>query len=232
MTLLLLIIIHLSMNYAALRVVRMNTLNRQRANIIFSHLLSFDKVLSPAQVATQERIFERNGVLRWDGRIVGFARIGHSIQDCVRDVSQVSAKSNNISSTDSITSAAATFERESHILVISGPRARPTVHILLKQTCTPKSQLKAWCHALLLAKELSDVKLETDISPHLEKPPKDLNTTFTTSATSASIQKVVAATLEQTNKAFDEYAARLRSASWDLETAALETHSGRRVSIG
>ncbi|RDW60327.1 RUS1 family protein [Aspergillus mulundensis] len=92
LTLILLLTMHLSLNYAAVRSVQMTTLNRQRANIIFSSLLSSDpdfadfvsnpnhqderslqqkhigrqvKPLTPAQVAKQERIFDAGSALKW-----------------------------------------------------------------------------------------------------------------------------------------------------------------------
>ncbi|KAL4944254.1 hypothetical protein BDV06DRAFT_220517 [Aspergillus oleicola] len=93
-TLILLLSLHLSLNYAAVRSVQMTTLNRQRANIVLSTLLSSDpgffdfvfgygsvyqthekqgkgknmqtlSALTPAQVAKQEQIFDAGGVLRW-----------------------------------------------------------------------------------------------------------------------------------------------------------------------
>ncbi|KAL4900576.1 hypothetical protein BDW74DRAFT_161689 [Aspergillus multicolor] len=92
LTLILLLTMHLSLNYAAVRSVQMTTLNRQRANIVFSSLLSSDpdfvgfvsnpkhqdekpmqqkqtrrevEPLNPAQVAKQERIFDAGGALKW-----------------------------------------------------------------------------------------------------------------------------------------------------------------------
>lgn len=93
-TLILLLTLHLCLNYAAVRSVQMTTLNRQRANIVFSTLLSSDpdfpslasnqeqqrqeqkrqqnaketqkvSILTPAQVSKQERIFNAGGALNW-----------------------------------------------------------------------------------------------------------------------------------------------------------------------
>ncbi|BCS24692.1 RUS1 family protein [Aspergillus puulaauensis] len=93
-TLTLLLTLHLSLNYAAVRSVQMTTLNRQRANIVFSGLLSSDpdfpnlisnqeqqekeqkrqpnaketqkvSTLTPAQVSKQERVFNAGGALDW-----------------------------------------------------------------------------------------------------------------------------------------------------------------------
>ncbi|KAF3394272.1 RUS1 family protein [Penicillium rolfsii] len=93
-SLLTLLALHLSLNYAAVRSVQMTSLNRQRANIVLSALLESDtginlteksiqskietrfetdtsthphtwKVLTPSQVSSQERIFHRGGTLQW-----------------------------------------------------------------------------------------------------------------------------------------------------------------------
>ncbi|KAL8343524.1 hypothetical protein RB601_004262 [Gaeumannomyces tritici] len=55
-----LIAIHLMMNYRAVRCVKMLTLNRQRATIVFREFLETGKVLTPGQVAARESIL-RNG---------------------------------------------------------------------------------------------------------------------------------------------------------------------------
>ncbi|KAL2795859.1 vitamin B6 photo-protection and homoeostasis-domain-containing protein [Aspergillus keveii] len=93
LTLLALLTLHLSLNYTAVRSVQMTTLNRQRANIVFSSMLSSDpdfallasvqladqqnyaepvernqedlQIPSPAQVSRRERIFDASGTLKW-----------------------------------------------------------------------------------------------------------------------------------------------------------------------
>lgn len=48
--------VHLAMNYRAVRAVRMRTLNRQRATIVFREWLDHGAVLTPEQVAQRESI--------------------------------------------------------------------------------------------------------------------------------------------------------------------------------
>ncbi|KAL3463225.1 vitamin B6 photo-protection and homoeostasis-domain-containing protein [Aspergillus heterothallicus] len=52
LTLLALLTLHLSLNYAAVRSVQMTTLNRQRANIVFSSMLSSDASFAALQTST------------------------------------------------------------------------------------------------------------------------------------------------------------------------------------
>jgi hypothetical protein len=108
-TLLFLLSIHLWTNYKAVRAVRMRTLNRQRANIVFSsYLQSLSdggpykemrklwpktgqrveredmkyQLPSPREVSIKERIFELDGVMRWhDSIIMGHCALGGPLKD-------------------------------------------------------------------------------------------------------------------------------------------------------
>ncbi|KAK9461744.1 vitamin B6 photo-protection and homoeostasis-domain-containing protein [Lipomyces oligophaga] len=91
-----LIATHLATNYRAVSSVVMETLNRHRANIVFSSIIdavapqfldaevdsiseiSAGMIMSPKQVSRCERILERDGVLRWgaNGPIMGKAFVG------------------------------------------------------------------------------------------------------------------------------------------------------------
>lgn len=86
-TLLVLLSAHLALNYKAVRAVQMTTLNRQRANIVFSGILGSDpdvpfilhglkqgqgqepkhnwKILTPAQTSIKEDILEPDGLVKW-----------------------------------------------------------------------------------------------------------------------------------------------------------------------
>ncbi|KAF2399224.1 DUF647-domain-containing protein [Trichodelitschia bisporula] len=151
-TLLFLLGVHISMNHAAVRSVSMRSLNRQRANIVFSHLLAYDKMLTPQQVSRRERIFERSGVLRWaDDHMVGHGKIGVSLGDLIRSLGGSGA---------TLTELLDLYADEAYILWFD-PHSS-TAHIVLKQGCTPEQQLKAWCQGLLLAKKTSEAGSSTE----------------------------------------------------------------------
>ncbi len=107
--LLILLSIHLWTNYKAVRAVSMRTLNRQRANIIFSSYIQslragepfsvrelkavpygdqqkrFD-LPAPDEVAIKERIFEFDGVLRWHSDVImGHCAIGVPLKDILKN---------------------------------------------------------------------------------------------------------------------------------------------------
>lgn len=56
-----LVAVHLTMNYRAVRSVKMRTLNRQRATIVFREWLDSGTILNPLQVSRRERILRGGG---------------------------------------------------------------------------------------------------------------------------------------------------------------------------
>ncbi|KAL1981525.1 hypothetical protein VTN96DRAFT_2506 [Rasamsonia emersonii] len=273
-----LIFLHLGTNYRAVRAVQMTSLNRQRANIVFSTLLSSDpgldlverqfrpdgsggkdgdstiatsasrsplRVLRPDEVAGLERIFEKDGVLRWissssetpqqsrwsTSEKLGYCRIGVSLRDLLSLLKEpLSSSSSSDSSVHLLRRLTELFASESYLLFSSSSSspARTTplqAAIVLKQGCTPVLQLKAWAHALLVARVLSSSSSSS--SPHH-------------SSSSSSIQQqqqqilnVIARTLSflNENSRFENYTHALTEAGWDLDIAALETRPGRRIQI-
>jgi len=209
MAMLVLLTIHISMNHAAVRAVSMRSLNRQRANIVFSHLLAYDKVLAPQDVSRRERIFERDGVLRGvHDQVIGYGRIGVSFQQLIRAMSRGNHTTGSVTlHGNELARLVDLYRSELYILWFDWEVS--TVYILLKQGTTAQSQLKAWCQGLLLAQRATENSDEKE------------SDTLRFAALVSS--------LEQTSKGFDEYTERLRAASWDLEISALETRSGTRL---
>jgi hypothetical protein len=197
----------------------MKSLNRQRANLVFSHLLAFDKVLTPKQVSQSERIFERDGVLRWcGGQILGFARIGVGLSVLCKDrQSPESAKAPHHNGMPYLSSLMDIFWDEQYVLTVKGT-SMPTIHIALKSGCTSLNQLKAWFHGLILAKHILD---EADTSSDHAKQISDSD---------QGTLKVIRQSLTRANNLFDEYSMRVQSAGWAMD-AALETQSGPRITL-
>ena len=199
--LILLLAVHLGMNHAAVRAVTMCTLNRQRATIVFSHLVAYDTVLDPRQVSVKERIFERDGVIRdAQDKILGRCRIGVSLSRSFEGSTGTTTTGQSIlCPVNEIVDLFSLFEKEKYVLRTMGHPANIT-HILLKNGCGPRDQLKAWCTAILAfhatrSGQRGDSKREM----------------------SDSLWTVI----EQ----------KLSDAGWDLDTGALETRPGLRVSV-
>ncbi|PKX95697.1 RUS1 family protein [Aspergillus novofumigatus IBT 16806] len=260
-SLLFLLIVHLGMNYAAVRSVQMTSLNRQRANIVFSTLLESDPALdlhglslsrevdhapppsaqqsplttsrpplTPADVSKQERIFEPDGILKWTSASsechkLGYCQIGVSLDRFLR----LSSTSTSVSSTTStkirtspslkttlpMPELSSLFAKEDYLLYLVRRGTRGPVwyaSLVLKNTCSARSQLKAWTHALLAARVLHRSSSDDGDQQVLD---------------------VIARTLDFLNRdaRFERYLQSLEEAGWDLTIAALETSSRRRILV-
>ena len=145
-----LLMVHLGTNYLAVRAVSMKTLNRQRANLLFSMYLGNTKddigshkrkFPSPTQISAMERIFEREGVLRWQGGpVLGYCEMGVSFQ---RILSSISDKE--------LTTILDEFKDDAYIIWYNKPSK--TYLVALKDSAIPLDQLHAWMHVLYLACE-------------------------------------------------------------------------------
>jgi hypothetical protein len=209
-TLIGLLSIHLATNYAAVKSVSMRCLNRQRANIVLGNIVQSGRVLSPTEVSKVERVFEYDGVLRWaDDNIVGHCNIGVSMATLVSLVGLRSGQTGSVElRAIKMSDLIHVFKDEAYIIW----KAHSDAVIVLKQSCTPVDQLKAWTQALLLAQRgIPDSKLRDD--------------------TSGDQLAELRATLEEVRQIFDTYEASMRNVGWDLNTAALETRAGWRIAV-
>ncbi|KAJ5625951.1 hypothetical protein N7510_002260 [Penicillium lagena] len=262
--------LHLSMNYAAVRAVQMTSLNRQRANIVFSTLLSSDpdlsiealrsgsssktqekkkrvsrsssskatlekwRLLTPAEVASQERIFPKDGALEWISyqpdqqqspikQNIGSAAIGVSLPTFFRDTNTSTTSTKGIVSSSSFKTSlpmaqlSTLFEEEAYLFFLrpsssssSSKKGKWHASILLKKGCSKQDRLKAWAHALLAVWVLNGKKDVSDPTQILDV-----------------VSRTLAFMSEQSR--FERYVAALAAAGWDLDIAALETRGGRRV---
>jgi hypothetical protein len=247
-----LLAMHLSLNYAAVRSVQMTSLNRQRANIVFSTLLDSDPDLhlknkhltqqapstlkqkeetqsqtkwhlpTPAQVARQEKIFEANGILKWFSPIpptkheLGFCRMGVSLQQFLAPSPSTLTGSGSFKTPIPMSRLSSLFKSEDYFLFFHRNHRTWEARILLKTSNTTLSQLKAWMHALLTARALcaSANRMQQSEETEIEYIMNELTRTL--------------AFLDDGSR-FHRYMLALTQAGWDINVAALETKSGRRV---
>jgi hypothetical protein len=234
-SLLFLLSMHLMMNHAAVRAVKMRSLNRQRANILFSNLVEHGTVLTPKDVSERESIFERRGggVFRWiSGAVIGYCEFGISLRSLLQCLPQT--KRNHLTGSlrlgaVDLSAVMDLFRNQEYILWCQTypskwyeSSARQTkVLVVLKQGITPESQLRAWYHALLLARRLSSQHHQK--VPVVTEPQKLLN------HTQNSLFVHIASTLDLANRTFDGHAQQLRDAGWELDVPVLETRPGSRI---
>ena len=203
------------MNHAAVRAVSMHTLNRQRANIAISTMLDQNRALTPDEVSLQERIFERDGVLRWRGtRIIGKAIIGVSLQTVIGFLGQPHVVTGSISSLSiKLERLVSLFQDEEYLLWYE--RSCRIAMIVLKSKASPQSQLKAWSHALLMAQL------------HASEDSASGNSKSMDEETLQRLQE----TLTKISIQWRQSLVALEAAGWDLNTASLETISSTRVCL-
>ncbi|KAK1993577.1 DUF647-domain-containing protein [Colletotrichum falcatum] len=219
--------VHLFLNWKGVRAVKSRSLNRQRANIAFSALFSRDRVLTPVAVAERERIFEKRGgsVFRWDSaKVLGHCDYGVSLQEILQSLAGGRGRTQSFRlSTLELAALLRVYDREEYVLwcVVSEPAyhdaaSRIKVMVVLKKGVSPRSQLKAWFHGLLLARHLVS-----------QDEPELLRAGMDQQAMLSHIQ----ACLGVANERFDEYTERLAIAGWNLRVSVLETRSGSRITL-
>ncbi|KAK2040989.1 DUF647-domain-containing protein [Colletotrichum somersetense] len=223
--LLFLLAVHLFLNWKGVRAVKSRSLNRQRANIVFSALYSEGKVLTPVLVSERELIFERRGgsVFRWNsGKILGHCDYGVSLEEILRSLASGHERMRSFRlSTLRLATLLNLYDKEEYVLwcVVSEPvyydaASRIKVMVVLKNGVSPRSQLKAWFHGLLLTWRLSGQE-----EAELSKAELDQQVML------SHIQQ----SLKVTNEKFEGYMERLSFAGWNLEVSVLETRLGSRI---
>ncbi|KAK7038849.1 hypothetical protein VNI00_010479 [Paramarasmius palmivorus] len=171
--LLILIIAHLSINYAAVRGIQFRTLNRQRASIAWIGYRDGPHrsrrpdepsrpyyYMTPYGVAQSERIFHKPDRICDGSKTLARCTIGSSFGSAV----SVSALSHGRVS-GFLENVLDIFSKEQYILwfdpaYLASPTSsfratgRPHIHICLKEGYTPSDQLKAWLNATEVARML------------------------------------------------------------------------------
>lgn len=146
--LIMLLSIHLAMNHAAVRAVTMRTLNRQRATIVFAQFMADGSILTPNQVSLRERIFERDGVLRnSQDLILGRCEIGISPSKLLAKIGLISSTASGSMhvSRDELARTFSRLKDDGYVLHAANQEA----WVVLSNDSSPRTQLKAWYHALL-----------------------------------------------------------------------------------
>lgn len=151
--------VHLLTNYLAVRAVKMNTLNRQRATLLYSRFRSIGAIESPAQIAERECIFA-NGKNIYDdsGCILGSCRVGVSFQELDRNTSQ---KRLRPVLKVPVTRLLQIFEADRYILqcYFCSPSHQRFL-ICLREDASHIDCLHSWIHAMELAYMIRESKLE------------------------------------------------------------------------
>jgi hypothetical protein len=173
LTVLSLLCVHLWTNYQAVAHVVARTLNRQRANIVFSDIVNAlpeieqtyaadadsaramsRLLLTPKRTCLKERILETDGLLRWYPTTGSDAIVGHAKYGSFKTMMELVPPSISIAelleACDSKTSGYVLFYQ---VLRHSG-RVNIRICLTNDSNITFNPDIRAWVHALLLARKL------------------------------------------------------------------------------
>lgn len=209
--LLLLLVVHLSMNYMAVKSVSMRSINRQRASIIFSSLLDNGPAPTPDQVSRQEHIFENSEVLRWKGsRALGKCEMGVSFDSLIRRIGNRHHKTGSVQGFRvNVTDFLDVFANEQYLLWIDAGKRRAL--IVLCKDATVHTQIKAWSHAL--------------------RAMQCIGTTTKIKLPDSEILDLIQTTLKEHNVVFEAWISQLQSTGWNTSTPAIEIGRGNRIAL-
>jgi hypothetical protein len=209
----------------------MHSLNRQRANIVFSTLVDKDVVLTPEQVAAQERVFERDGILRWRAStMLGYCSIGSSFNSLLRSFGTAEPFSGAFRGAvqSQVSELMMLYSGEEYVCWYDVQRRQ--AYIILKEGASQISQLKAWSHMLNVAKQATIAK--TGYEQHVATVShKKANVRDTGMRQFHETAKLLQESLRDHSASFDAHAERLKAAGWDLDMAVLETRPGYRFAV-
>ncbi len=224
-TMIFLLAVHLGTNYMAVRAVCMRTLNRQRANLVLSAILeqintrqegisTNSKIAlgplrypAPQQIYLHERVFERDGVLRWQGaQVLGFCRLGVDLKTILKCFSLPHQRTGSYdwSRNEEFAKLLEIFQPDEYIVWYDQPRR--AFLVVFKNGSDTKTIICAWVFALYFAKFGSQKK---------GRPLVDLL------SETARFMRMIR----------KDMLLGLSEAGWDLETGALETRSGTRITV-
>ena len=209
--LILLLTVHLLTNHAAVRAISMHTLNRQRANFVFSALLANSEVLTPFQVSKKECVFEWDGVLRWKGGDpIAQAQIGVSLTELLICFSPARSATGSIRDSPMVLERLAEIFRLEEYLAWYDSKRR-MAFIVLKDKASSTSHLKAWAHILWTAQRWQSVHA-TSAGDYYQ-----------------AMLRLLSTTLGDLSSRWEGDVSSLKAAGWDLDSASLETTSATRI---
>jgi hypothetical protein len=207
-----LLAIHLETNRRAVRAVRMRVMNRQRATLVW-HCLQQGRVPSLEQISREERIFERDGVLRRrDGGIVGHCAIGASIGQLTHGLADVNRSTGAVSTSGThLSTIMELFADAPYVLWLDGhlaPEQYPMrLLVVLKKDASKRDLLVAWWQALIIS--------------CAEKP-----------SMSQNVLDTFRKSRQEAMALLEKYEVSLKEKGWNIDGSVLETVAGTRITVG
>ena len=171
-------------------------------------------LLTPEQVSLKERIFERDGVLRWlGGTVLGYCRIGVEIKTILDSIQQNNRASNSYSNMQVDLRDLTKIYGDNYTIWLDVKRHMFLIALHQQDSDNePATKLTAWLHALRTARLMEKEAI------HVEK------------MAPGQVLKL----LERTRAGgqdMDAFIIDLNLAGWNTSVDALETRAGMRVHV-
>ena len=187
----------------------MDTLNRQRASIVFEYFLKEKRFIGPRQTSKREKIMKTSGSF-FDGHHFIEHVIFDSFPDFVREARKSYPDIHNASKEGShpLYQALTLFSDEKYILyplLVDGEQTN--IAIFFKAKTTGEEQIKAWFLASKLAIALGSRRFYWD----------------------SEMRRIIGDTVHDFNKDFPEIIEKLRIARWNTAVPAISTENGISV---
>ncbi len=141
---------HLWTNWKAVRSVRLRTLNKARAGMVFGRRLEGRMDVSVEEIGRDEKLFERGDAIHLQGKVVGYCRFAdfRSFSAAIQRSIESQERPEQVFGT-LLSRLISVFEHEQYLLWLDHPSRQ--FLIVLKDQATTETQLKGWCHAFILA---------------------------------------------------------------------------------
>ncbi|KAF7189423.1 RUS1 family protein-like [Pseudocercospora fuligena] len=215
--LIVLLSIHLETNRRAVRAVKMRTLTRQRATLVY-HQLQQNKTPTPDFVANQERIFERDGVLRnAKAEVLGFCAVGVPLARLLNSIGEQHSQTRSSSlASNKFTQILDLYQSSAFILWSdkSSRSKRSSLFIVVKKNAVARDLILAWWQAVIFAELASS-----------EPSPDEKADGFD------QLLKRFSRSLNSAKDLLEKHKSKLKAAGWNLELGAIQTMAATTVTI-
>jgi len=167
-SLFILVILHLTINYYAVRGLALRHLNRQRAPIAWLLYKAHKKAPTPQQVAEHEFIFDRPGIIRDPSthHIIGVFHMGSAPLDVLCGSTLSFAFLHKFRNQNYIVC----FDPKTSFSTNAADKLDhyPIVHVCFREKFTAEDQLKGWLHAVEICRRCASQKISNLQNPEAQ----------------------------------------------------------------
>jgi len=214
----LLVFAHLWMNYLGVRCVKLRTLNRQRATILFRHYLETSRVLDTGRILDTEAVRKQESIVFWKPVMKNvFGNISATVSFAKSYCDAVGGGKNDVTVMEESSYTLFAWKRA------SGPMS---IKIMLWDNASPLDAILAWFHAMEIAWAM-DIPEGAPPPTHNQATSDDKTPANNGRIRGAILDSVLDRVPEWRNNKFVQ---KLKDAGWDTSSSSFETEAPIRLS--